>query len=262
MIYGKLPVVFLSTIASEKKNTINSQIAEFLLNHLDEAAQMGIREMADACSVSVSSLSRFCREIGLRDFAELRELLSANDRYFQTAPSGQTALQRAREYRTRVMESLDQTARSINLNDISRLCREICRSRRTAVFGLLKAGSVALNLQGDLLMLGKQVYTNISYAQQIQYLLSAGEEDLILIFSYTGSYFDYQDMKPYYRQLSIPRIWMVSGGEGEYPPYVNHVIRFRSPHDQISHPYQLQFIAGLIAQEYARQLEIGEATPL
>ena len=34
MIYGKLPVVFLSTIASEKKDATNSQIAAFLLDHL------------------------------------------------------------------------------------------------------------------------------------------------------------------------------------------------------------------------------------
>lgn len=253
MIYGKLPVVFLSTIASEKKDATNSQIAAFLLDHLQEAEHMGIREMAEACSVSVSSLSRFCREIGLRDFAELKELLCTNDLYFQSAPSQESAAERAKEYSRQVTESIRQAARTVDYRAVSDLCREIRRYPRTAVFGLLKAGSVALNLQGDLLMLGKQVYTNISYAQQIQYILSATPEDLILIFSYTGSYFDYQDMKPYRKRLSVPRIWMVSGGDQKSQPYVDRVIRFQSPHDQISHPYQLQFVAGLIAQEYAAQ---------
>ena len=134
---------------------------------------------------------------------------------------------------------------------VSRLCRELKKYRRTAVFGLLKAGAVALNLQGDLLMLGKQVYTNISYSQQMQYLLSASEEDLILIFSYTGSYFDYQELTYSERKrLSAPRIWMVCGSDRTLPPFVDQAIRFRSRQDQISHPYQLQFVAGLIAQEY------------
>lgn len=117
--------------------------------------------------------------------------------------------------------------------------------------GLLEAGAVALNLQGDLLMLGKQVYTNISYSQQMQYLLSASKEDLILIFSYTGSYFDYQELTYSERKrLSAPRIWMVCGSDRTLPPFVDQAIRFRSRQDQISHPYQLQFVAGLIAQEY------------
>ena len=34
MLYGKLPIVFLSTLASEKKDSTNSQIATYLLNHL------------------------------------------------------------------------------------------------------------------------------------------------------------------------------------------------------------------------------------
>ena len=36
MLYGKLPIVFLSTLASEKKDSTNSQIATYLLNHLDD----------------------------------------------------------------------------------------------------------------------------------------------------------------------------------------------------------------------------------
>ena len=157
----------------------------------------------------------------------------------------------AREYGELVTASIRQAQETVDMRAVSRLCRELKKYRRTAVFGLLKAGAVALNLQGDLLMLGKQVYTNISYSQQMQYLLSASEEDLILIFSYTGSYFDYQELTYSERKrLSAPRIWMVCGSDRTLPPFVDQAIRFRSRQDQISHPYQLQFVAGLIAQQY------------
>ena len=36
MIYGKLPVVFLSVIASEKNGSTNSVIASYLLEHMEE----------------------------------------------------------------------------------------------------------------------------------------------------------------------------------------------------------------------------------
>ena len=61
MIYDKLPIVFLSTIASEKKDSTNSQIASYILDHLDQVQNMGIKEMAEACHVAVSSISRFCK---------------------------------------------------------------------------------------------------------------------------------------------------------------------------------------------------------
>ena len=46
MIYGKLPVVFLSTIASEKNGSTNCVIATYILEHLDEMQDIGIKEIA------------------------------------------------------------------------------------------------------------------------------------------------------------------------------------------------------------------------
>ena len=70
MIYDKLPIVFLSTLVSEKNGSTNSQIAAYILNHLEEVQNLGIKEIAKECNVAVSSISRFCKEVGLRDFAE------------------------------------------------------------------------------------------------------------------------------------------------------------------------------------------------
>ena len=83
MIYGKLPVVFLSVIASEKSGSTNSSIASYILEHMDEVKDTGIKELARRCHVGTGSVSRFCRDIGLRDFVELRELLQSTDENFQ-----------------------------------------------------------------------------------------------------------------------------------------------------------------------------------
>lgn len=253
MIYGKLPVVFLSTIASEKNGSTNCIIATYILEHLDEVKDMGIKDLAKKCHVAISSISRFCKEIGLRDFVELRELLSSTDLYFEEQSNSQSLHQRIADYGKKINESIQMVQNSIDVNQLIKLCDDIKKFKRVGVFGLLKAGSVAINLQGDLLMLGKQVYTNISYTQQIQYIVTADENDLIIIFSYTGSYFDYQDLRALKKKLKAPKIWMISGVEKEYPFFVDEVISFQSLQDQTSHPYQLQFIASLIAQEYSKR---------
>ena len=59
--------------------------------------------------------------------------------------------------------------KSIDIQKLDELCKEIQKYEQVGIFGLLKAGAVAFNLQSDLLMLGKQTYSNISYKQQLQY---------------------------------------------------------------------------------------------
>lgn len=252
MIYGKLPIVFLSTIASLKKDSTNSQIATYLLDHLESLKEMGIKQMANECHVAVSSISRFCTEIGLSDFAELKELLLSTDLYFEEYSYSSSKKQRLKDYSDKVKESIDMVVDSMDMSLIEKLCKEIKNHSNVAIFGLLKAGSVALNLQGDLLMLGKQVYTHISYHEQIQYILNANKDDLIIILSYTGSYFEYTNLRTLQKRLDLPTIWMISSKTSSPLSFINHYLTFDSMQDQNSHPFQLQFIAGLIGQEYCK----------
>lgn len=245
MIYDKLPVLFLSAVSSEKEGSTNSAIASYILEHLDEVQSLGIREIARRCNVGTASLSRFCREIGLSDFAQLRELLTTNQLHFEKTVS-------ARTYTDTVEDRIRMTEESIDFEQLQALCRDIRQYPKIAAFGLLKAGTASLNLQVDLMMLGKQIYTNVSYAQQLQYLSKADEKTLILIFSYTGSYFDYPETHLSWQKNKEPHIWMISGEKRNYPPYVKRALHFHSAHDQTGHPYQLLFVSSLIAQEYAR----------
>lgn len=252
MIYSKLPVVFLTTLASEKNGSTNSTIASYILDHLNDMENISIKELAKKCNVAVSSISRFCKEIGLRDFAELKELLNFPDLSFEMQSQMQSFPERIQDYRQKVVDSISMVADTISEKQVVQLCHDIRNYQQVAIFGLLKAGAVALNLQSDLLMLGKKVNTNISYQEQMQYIFNAHEDDLIIIFSYTASYFDYQDLRAMKKKLYAPKIWMISSQEDSYPDFVDEVITFRSLQDQGSHPYQLQFVASLIGQEYAR----------
>lgn len=254
MIYGKLPVVFLSVIASEKSGSTNSAIATYILEHMDEVKDLGIKEMAERCHVGLGSVSRFCKDVGLRDFVELKELLKSTELNFEVHSQENDKESGAAAYGARVTRSINMVTKTISRQKLAALCRDLKAYEKVAAFGLLKAECAAVSLQGDLLMLGKQVYTNVSYDQQIEYIEQAGRDCLILIFSYTGSYFEYHS-EGFFRgrdKKDWPRIWMISGRQKEVPEYGARVLDFQSPQDQAGHPYQLLYAAGLIAQEYAR----------
>lgn len=259
MIYGKLPVVFLSVIASEKSGSINSAIASYILEHIDEVKNAGIKEMADRCHVGTGSISRFCKDIGLQDFVELKELLRSTDENFEPYSQKELPRERAEDYGRKVNHSINMVTKTLSVKKLADLCQDLGRYEKVAVFGLLKAECAAINLQGDLWMMGKHVYTNVSYDQQIEYIRNAEKDCLILIFSYTGSYFEYHKEKLFgdRDKKDRPRIWMISGRQKTFSEYVDKVLDFQSLQDHASHPYQLLYVAGLIAQEYAR----GQMTP-
>lgn len=251
MIYGKLPVVLLNTMASEKNDSTNGCIASYILENMNEVKSMGIKDLANGCHVAMSSVSRFCKDIGLEDYSELKEMLIDNQFYFEKQSDKAFFNERVKDYHDNIVECLSMVQKSIDYQQIIKLCQDLKSYHKISVFGLLKAQSAAIHFQSDLLMLGKKIDTKMAYSQQLDYMTHASQDDLIIIFSYTGSYFDYPDIRKYQKKLYIPKIWMITSGN-QLPDFVDEAIHFSSLQNQTGHPYQLQFVSTIITQEYAR----------
>ncbi|WP_265456080.1 MurR/RpiR family transcriptional regulator [Enterococcus sp. HY326] len=251
MLYSKLPIVLLSAIASEKNGSTNSTIATYILNHLDEMKNIGITEFAKRCNVSISSISRFCKEIGLVDFAELKAILEKSELGWDLASQEKTFHKRVTSYSKKINDSMEQVANSISQKEISQLVKDIRSFKKVAAFGLMKAETAALILQSDLLMSKKYIYTNLAYKEQMDYIETATNDTLIIIFTYTGSYFDYSSKRNFLKNKDRAKIWMICGDKINQPSYVFQQIVFESRQDYASHPYQLDFFASIIANEYS-----------
>lgn len=252
MLYGKLIVVALGTIASERSGSINQIIAQYIMEHLQDVHQLSLSELASACQVGTGSVSRFCREIGLESFAELKALLDSHEPTVRVSKADQFS-QRVLEYQCRAQNSIAQAASVLSEETITALCRDIHRYQKVSAFGALRSGSVALNFQGGMILQGKYVFATLSYKQQIQYIEQATEKDLILVFSNEGVYFRYHYGDTLPPRLKAPKIYMITSSEQKtFSPCIDGVIRFRSDHRHCRHPYQMQFIADLIIAEYAR----------
>ena len=256
MLYGKLPVVLLGTVTAEKPGTAGYTIAYFLLSHPEQAAAMGIEELAQTCHVSLSSVSRFCREVGLEDFSELHRILleetQAREQVsFPAAdPEIHTEIDR---YCMEVGMVVRQTGETIDREGIRDLCRKIHQYKRVFAFGPMKAETAAICLQSDLFLLGKDILTCVPLEQQRRVLMQEGKDTLILLFSCSGAYFSYFTSFPV-SLLDVrnrPHIWMVAGE----PPrdgreVLERVIRYDALLNRQTHPYPLMAAAGMIAQEY------------
>ena len=253
MSYLKLPIVVLSEMVSSRADSINGHIAAYILTHIEEVRTASVRELAGKAHVSASSISRFCREIGLADYNELKELSWHTTLDFKICSSSETASEQKSDYVSMVQKSLDLVRDSVEMEKLQQLCLDIRSYPKVAVFGVMKSEGVAMNLQADLMRQGKIVVTKLPFSEQIDYLENADADSLIIIFSYRGIYFQYGFPRNFQKPRSKrSKIWFVtSDPKAASSGLYDGVIWFESLQDQTSHPYQLQLIADLIAQSYA-----------
>ena len=251
MIYDKLPVVLLSTMASEKSSSTNHTIAAFILSHAEDIPKMSITDLAQACYVGTGSVSRFVRDIGLTDFAQLKQLCAEFAmRSFENKEETDPIVRQSHitEY---IVSDMRTAAASVDPEQLEKICRDIQSYENIYAFGLLKAQSAAVSLQTDLLMAGKTIHTSTAFAEQMDTIINAGKEDLILIFSYTGTYFSSHAFRAKEKHLILPKIWMICGNDSGLPSFVDEVLLFESQGKKESHPFTLELMASLIAEEYS-----------
>ncbi len=250
--YGKLPIVLLSEIACTKEDTYRCRIASYLLSRMGEP--LSVDEIARDCFVSRSAVSRFCREIGLEDFGELKELQTQTGKTFERIGPSPDEKAKGEKFIRGAALAMEQAVSTLDQAALRDLTQDILRAERIACFGLLKAETAAINLQSDLTMLGKKALTKVSYRDQMEFLCRSEPSDLVLVFSYRGVYFEY-DLPSEIRN-GQGKIWIITGNpgvRGKLPGWLAGcgVLSFRSSLDFVSHPYQLLAVSSIIAQEIA-----------
>lgn len=161
-----LVIILLSTLNGEPKGSNNYKIAKFMIENIRDLEDYTLTELAKACYVSNSSISRFCRDIGLRDFNQLKNQI-AKFSVEKTKLSNKFNYEGRNEdsiftsYVRSVIENLEMLEKSSIEDDIKKLVNDIYAYQKVAAFGYMHSENVALNLQYDLQTSAKPVFTAI-----------------------------------------------------------------------------------------------------
>ena len=257
-----LMIILLSTINSEPKDSNNYKIAKFIIENIHNLEEFTFTDFAQSCYVSNSSISRFCRDIGLRDFHALKNQIARFAIEHEHAKGKFNfkdfeAQSLSKSYILSVIDNLKTLYNSHIENDLEHLVEDIHAYKKVAAFGYMQSENVALNLQYDLQTNGKILFTCIKFIDQVDYINNADEETLIIIFSESGTYFDrvFQRTKPFKNLKMKPKIYMITSNFSISLPYIDAYVRYHSRNDFASHPYPLIIISDLICVQYTKILQ-------
>lgn len=258
-----LVIILLSTINSEPKDSNNYKIAKHIIENMSELENCTLTELAKQCYVSNSSISRFCKDIGLKDFNTLKNQLihfsyvsaKARQEKFKFKEMSSNSL--SQSYLLSVIDNLQRINYKSLDRDIQNLVKDIQQYDKVAAFGYLQSENVAMNLQYDLQTSGKIVFTRVKFIDQVEYIHHCDEDTLLIIFSESGTYFNrvFQRMKPFANLKHKPKIYMITSSSTQTDPFIDYYIRYNSRNDYASHPYPLMTIVDLICIQYYKNIK-------
>lgn len=237
---GMLLNRLLIIIIEADRNSINYHIAMTMLKNFDNLTNLPINEVASLCNVSKSTISKFIRHIGFEDYFEFRDAAPFSHKQHHSDFSynlnvmGYIEHHSFDHYLDVISQDIEHLKMSIDSIKIDQLAKDIIAYENVAAFGLLFSETAAIDLQTKLAYNEEFIYTSMYDVKQHEYIGAAGEDTLIIIFSYSGNYIEkYQMMsgdihKNAFDKTKAKIVVITANPNVEKDPRVSYCITFPS----------------------------------
>lgn len=179
-------------------------IAMAVTEHPELVINSSITDFSKQINASTASVTRFCKKIGISGYAELRlELAKMPSREESESDEDETFdLQSVNGVNEIIPGIIDSTRSSVNIlktlitqEMIEEVVNLIIKSRRILIGGIGASGLVAQDLHQKLSRIGILSHYDTDQDLQKVQLVSFGEKDLVILFSYKG-------MTPHIKELA------------------------------------------------------------
>jgi len=260
----------LVILNDEKSSSIYYHIAFSILVNFERIYMMSIIEVAELCAVSKSMISKFVRSMGFDDYKEFVttapfiENKYRNDLNYNTNVMGFMDNNSIHKYLEIIQADIEKFESSLDMKRIDELVQDLISYKYIAAFGLLYSETAALDLQTKLAYNKKFIVTNLNDIKQDEYIMNAGEDTLIIIFSNSGDYIDKYSMsegKPKKRcffRTKAKVVLITSNRKMEEDPRVDLCIPIYYTTNIQTHRVIFQLFTDIITQRYRYFLRMME----
>ena len=228
-------------------------VGKYILTHMDELQDVSIKELAKKTNVSIASISRFVKEIGLDNYGELRTLINNRQKATEPRYEYQPAVKTdniVESYFSAVKNDIDQLTDKINMDGLNQLVDDLYEYQDVATFGAMHMETVSLMLQNNLFRCKKIIETRLDPGKQIDFVENQQNELLIIIFSLSGNY-----VREYLANISDKKklkIYVVTKNKAVKDlKYVHETILLPNDADSFSaHPLDSLLLVNLLTLMY------------
>ena len=185
-VLDRITVLYDQLFDAEKK------IAKFILNNPKEVVDMTVSELAEISDVSIASVSRFCRKVGLKGFAQLK--ISLAQELVESHKSGEISNdisvnnipQSLQNILAHKITELKQTVNQINTDAVREILEGIRDASRVQVIAVGNTIPVAIDAAFKFNELGIPTTAGTIWETQLSYSFTLGKGDVLIAISNSG----------------------------------------------------------------------------
>lgn len=238
------------------------KIADYILSHQWESQGLGIAELSGECGVAVSTVSVFCRKLGLAGFNDFKiELARAN-----TLSSGQvtvsastqltpkdTAQQVMSKACLRSQEILTRSAQMLDPEQVERAADLLGKAKQVLLLGQGNHSTVAMMAWAQFAVTSSKFKTvNDSHLQTVA-MSTLSSEDVVVYFSYTGATLEIMDAVEIIRQVGAKLVLVTRFSHSPAAEFADAVLVFGADEG----PLEFGSSDALISQIYVVEVLLG-----
>ena len=180
------------TVLYDQLFDAEKKIAKFILNNPKKVVDMTVSELAEISDVSIASVSRFCRKVGLKGFAQLK--ISLAQELVDTHKSGEISNdisvdnipQSLQNILVNKITELKQTVNLINTDEFREILEGIRDASRVQVIAVGNTIPVAIDAAFKFNELGIPTTAGTIWETQLSYSFTLGKGDVLIAISNSG----------------------------------------------------------------------------
>lgn len=180
------------TVLYDQLFDAEKKIAKFILNNPKKVVDMTVSELSEISDVSIASVSRFCRKVGLKGFAQLK--ISLAQELVDTHKSGEVSNdisvdnipQSLQNILANKITELKQTVNLINTDEFREILEGIRDASRVQVIAVGNTIPVAIDAAFKLNELGIPTTAGTIWETQLSYSFTLGKGDVLIAISNSG----------------------------------------------------------------------------
>ena len=177
------------TVLYDQLFDAEKKIAKFILNNPKKVVDMTVSELAEISDVSIASVSRFCRKVGLKGFAQLK--ISLAQELVDTHKSGEVSNdisvdnipQSLQNILANKITELKQTVNLINTDEFKEILEGIRDASRVQVIAVGNTIPVAIDAAFKFNELGIPTTAGTIWETQLSYSFTLGKGDVLIAIS-------------------------------------------------------------------------------
>lgn len=238
--------------------------AKKILANIYKIPELTITEVADMCFVSTATISRLCRKLNYISFAEFKNDVTMNLNFFdqdakrllydhqlperETINDGKEIFN---DHFKNVIRNLKDTFDNICYEELMKIVDKIYESEHICFAGNFFTQTVSMQLQIELAYLGKDCVAMYPLEQQMEIYRSLNENDLIILSSISGGFFE--DHLDVMRELVKSKAHIIVITQLDTFPYddkVNMILRVGNNHHSLIGKFSITYIFEVLEALY------------